>query len=161
MYALLLRLTLRADVADDLLQELVVRLSQSDGFRQADDSLRYARRAAIHLAFDWHRRKKRLLRTEGLLEEPAAAAASSLNVLIAREDYEQILASINELSALSRTCLVLHYIEHLSYVEIAGQLGKTPHQVRGVCHKGIRRLQQLMGVATCRSIRKEGIADES
>ena len=66
-----------------------MRLSESDGFRQADDSLRYARRAAIHLAFDWHRRKKRLLRTEGLLEEPAAAAASSLNVLIAREDYEK------------------------------------------------------------------------
>ncbi|MGO8751132.1 MAG: RNA polymerase sigma factor, partial [Thermoguttaceae bacterium] len=117
--------------------------------------------AAIHLAFDWHRRKKRLGKIEGLLEEPAATAAGSLNVLIALEDYEQILASIKELSTLSRTCLVLHYIEHLSYFQIAGQLGKTPHQVRGVCHKGIRRLQQLMGVAEYRPIRKEGIADES
>jgi RNA polymerase sigma factor (sigma-70 family) len=161
LYALLVRLTLSEDVADDLLQELVVRLSQSDGFRQADDSLRYARRAAIHLAFDWHRRRKRSGKIEGLLKEPAAAAASPLNMLIAREDYEQILASMKELSALSRTCLVLHYIEHLSYSEIAEQLGKSPHQVRGVCHKGIRRLQQLMGVTAYRPTRKEGIADES
>jgi RNA polymerase sigma factor (sigma-70 family) len=156
LYALLVRLTLREDVADDLLQELVVRLSQSDGFQQADDPLQYARRAAIHLAFDWHRRKKRQGKVEGLLEEPATATASPLNVLIAREDFEQILASMEQLSELSRTCLVLHYIEQLSYFEIAGQLGTTPHQVRGLCHKGIRRLQQLMGVTRKGPRRKEG-----
>ncbi len=161
LYALLVRLTLRQDVADDLLQELVVRLCQSDGFRQADDSFRYARRAAIHLAFDWRRRKKRLGKIEAIFEEPATAGASPLNAIVAREDYERILTHMQELSALSRTCLVLHYIEHLSYVEIAEQLGKTPHQIRGVCHKGIRRLQQLMGIAAYRPTRKEGIADES
>ena len=161
LYALLVRLTLREDVADDLLQELFVRLSQSGGFQQADDPLGYARRAAIHLAFDWHRQKKRRGKVESLLEEPAATGASPLNVISAREDFEQVLAAMERLSELSRTCLVLHYIEQLSYLEIAEQLGATPHQVRGVCHKGIRRLQQLMGVAWRGTKRKEGIADES
>ena len=147
LYALLVRLTLRADVADDLLQELLVRLSRSDGFDRADDPLQYARRAAIHLAFDWHRRKKCSAMIDHFPEEPAAAAADCLNVLVAREEFERVLTGMKELSALSRTCLVLHYIEHLSHAEIAGQLGKTPHQIRGLCHKGIRQLQRLMGVA--------------
>ena len=146
MYALLVRLTLRADVADDLLQELLVRLSRSDAFDRADDTLRYARRAAVHLAFDWHRRKKRTAMVDHLPQEPAAAPADCLNVLVAREELECVLTGMKELSALSRTCLVLHYIEHLSYSEIADQVGKTPHQVRGLCHKGIRQLQRLMGV---------------
>ena len=147
LYALFVRLTLREDVADDLLQELLVRLSRSEGFGRADDSLQYARRAAIHLAFDWHRRKKRSAPTDGLVEEPAAADAGCHDALVAREEYERILTSMKDLSPLSRTCLVLHHIEHLSYAEIAGQLGKTSHQIRGLCHKGIRQLQRLMGVA--------------
>jgi len=145
LYALLVRLTLREDAADDLLQELVVRLSQSDGFLLAESALGYARRAAIHLAFDWHRKRRREGKIGELLEEPAAQAASPLNVLIAREDHERIVAGMERLSALGRTCLVLHYIEQLSYTEIAEQLGATPHQIRAVCHKGIRRLRHVMG----------------
>jgi RNA polymerase sigma-70 factor, ECF subfamily len=160
LYALLVRLTLREDAADDLLQELVVRLSRSEGFLKADKPFGYARRAAIHLAFDWHRQRKRRGTVESLLEEPAVAESSLLAKLIAREDYEWILASMEQLSELGRTCLVMHYIEQLSYGEIAEQLNATPHQIRGVCHKGIRRLQQLMGVSSNRTARKEGIADE-
>jgi hypothetical protein len=40
LYALLMRLMLRENVADDLLQELVVRLSQSNGFQQAEDPVK-------------------------------------------------------------------------------------------------------------------------
>jgi RNA polymerase sigma-70 factor, ECF subfamily len=156
LYSLLVRLTLREDVADDLLQELVVRLSQSNGFQQADDPLSYARRVAIHLAFDWYRQKKRQGKIEGLLEEPSAVVVSPLNMLIACEDYKQILANMEQLSELSRTCIVLHYVEQLSYIEIAEQLGTTSHKIRGVCHKGIRRLQQLMGISSKKADTKGG-----
>jgi RNA polymerase sigma factor (sigma-70 family) len=154
LYALLVRLTLRNDVADDLLQELVIRLSRSDGFRRANNPLLYARRVAIHLAFDWRRHGKRLENAIRLVEEPAAAPTDCLGAVIASEEYEQILAGMKELSPLCRTCLVLHYVEHHSYAEIAGQLGKTPHQVRAVCHKGIRQLQRLLGVPSKEGERK-------
>lgn len=78
LYGLLTRLTLREEVADDLLQELVVRLSQSEGFQNADDPFAYARRAAIHLAFDWRRQGRSRRRTEPLMEEPAAATPDLL-----------------------------------------------------------------------------------
>lgn len=146
MYALLVRLTFREDVADDLLQELVIRLSQSAGFQETGDSLRYAKRAAVHLAFDWLRRKRREGNIAEFQETSAPTAETSLEAIITHEDYDRVLQHIERLPTLSRTCVVLHYIERLSYSEIAKELSKTPHQVRGLCHKGIRRLQRSLGV---------------
>jgi len=54
LHVLLTRLTLREDVAEELMQELFLKLSRSDGFRRAHDPVAYACRAATHLAFDWH-----------------------------------------------------------------------------------------------------------
>jgi RNA polymerase sigma-70 factor (ECF subfamily) len=146
LYRLLARLTLREEVADDLMQELVVRLSRSDGFQQADDCFAYARRVAIHLAFDWRRQGKSRRKTGPLAEEPAVPAPNLLGKLVDREELEQVLAALERLSALSRNCLVLHYVEQLSYFEVAEELNVTPHQVRAACHKGIRRIQRLLGV---------------
>jgi RNA polymerase sigma-70 factor (ECF subfamily) len=154
-------LTLREEVADDLLQELVVRLSQSEGFQNADDPFAYARRAAIHLAFDWRRQGRSRRRTEPLTEEPAAAAPDLLAKLTDREELEQVLAALGGLSLLSRSCLVLHYMEQLSYVEVAEQLGITSHQARAACHKGIRRLRRLMRSRPSGSSPKETCDDQS
>ncbi len=155
LYGLLARLTLRHDVADDLLQELVVRLGQSDGFQRADDAFAYARRAAIHLAFDWRRQGKRRRKTEPLAEEPAVPAPNLLGQLVDREELERVLAGLEKLSQLSRNCLVLHYMEQLSYAEVAEQLHVTPHQVRAACHKGIRRLRKIVGAASSGPASKE------
>lgn len=161
LYGLLTRLTLREEVADDLLQELVVRLSQSEGFQNADDPFAYARRAAIHLAFDWRRQGRSRRRTEPLMEEPAAATPDLLARLTDREELDQVLATLESLSHLSRSCRVLHYMEQLSYVEVAGQLGITPHQARAACHKGIRRLRRLMGTPPNGPSPKEASDDQS
>jgi RNA polymerase sigma-70 factor (ECF subfamily) len=155
LYALLTRLTLRRDVADELLQELVVRLGQSEGFRRADDPLAYARRAAIHLAFDWRRGGKRRRRTEPLVEEPAVFPPDALGKLVDREELERALAAMDRLSSSSRSCLVLHYIEQLSYGEMAEQLQMTPHQVRAACHKAIRRIQKILGAEPSNPAPKE------
>jgi RNA polymerase sigma-70 factor (ECF subfamily) len=159
LYGLLARLTLREEVADDLLQELVVRLSRSDGFQRANDPVAYARRAAIHLAFDWRRQGKSRRRTGPLSDEPAVPAPNLLGQLVDREELEQVLAALEKLSRLSRSCLVLRYIEQLSYQEVAEQLDVTPHQARAACHKGIRRLRSLMGVLPSAPSPKEATDD--
>lgn len=155
LYRLLARLTMREEVADDLLQELVVRLSQSDGFQRANDPFAYARRTAINLAFDWRRRGKSRRKTEPLAEEPAVRAPDLLGKLVDHEDLEQVLAALARLSPLSRNCLVLHYLEQLSYTEVADQLTVSAHQVRAACHKGIRRIQRLTGIGSGEPIEKE------
>jgi DNA-directed RNA polymerase specialized sigma24 family protein len=64
LYTLLLRLTLCADAADDLLQDLFVKLTDSDALLNAAQPYAYLRRAAINLAFDWRRRKQRRAKQE-------------------------------------------------------------------------------------------------
>ena len=97
------------------------------------------------LAFDWRRQGRSRRKTGPLAEEPAAPATNLLGKLVDREDLEQVLAALERLSPLSRNCLVLHYMEQLSYIEVADQLHITPHQARA-CHKGIRRIQKLIGL---------------
>ncbi|HEY2761830.1 MAG TPA: sigma factor, partial [Pirellulales bacterium] len=58
LHALLFRLTLRADAAEDLLQELFCRLATSKSFQHAANPAAFAYRSATNLAFDWRRANK-------------------------------------------------------------------------------------------------------
>lgn len=59
LYRLLVRFTLREDVAEDLLQDLAVKLSKASGFAAAEDVYAYARKAAVNLGFSWMRSRRR------------------------------------------------------------------------------------------------------
>ncbi len=138
LHALLTRLTLRAGVAEDLLQELFLRLRNADGFGSSANRKAYAFRAAIHLAFDW-RRQQRL--TEPLETELAGVATAPLDRLIDAEELERVLDAMEHLSDLARQTLVLRYLQQLDYADIAEQLGKTEHQARGLCFKALQQLR--------------------
>jgi len=57
VHALLLRLTLRRDVADDLLHDLFIKLAGR--IARTKDPAAYMCRAAINLAMDWRRTQRR------------------------------------------------------------------------------------------------------
>jgi RNA polymerase sigma factor (sigma-70 family) len=143
LHALLLRLTLRPDVADDLLQELFVRLVGSHGFLAAADPAAYVKRTAINLALDWRRSRKRAPAAE---QEPDIAASDPppLDVLIDREEVERILDASAELSELSRQALVMRYVQQESFDVIGAALGRTPHQARGLCHAAVAELRNRL-----------------
>ncbi len=101
MFALLWRLTSRVDVAEDLLQELTVKLAASDTFAKADLPLAFARRSATNLALDWRRAR---VRREALLDGYAAAcppeptpADAALAGMIAQEDLARVLDALASL----------------------------------------------------------------
>ncbi|MFC1781757.1 RNA polymerase sigma factor [Planctomycetota bacterium] len=56
LYTLLTRLILREDAAEELMQELFIKLTNSRGFVKSENKGAYARRVAINLAFDWRRK---------------------------------------------------------------------------------------------------------
>ena len=141
LHALLARLTMRADVADDLLQELFLKLRRSEGFARADNRKAYAFRTAIHLAFDWRQAQWPIV---PLKTEPVAPAASPLECLLDAEEMAQMLDAMRSLSELNRQVLVLRYLQHQEYAEIAQQVGKTEHQVRGLCHKALGQLRTIL-----------------
>ncbi len=144
LHVLLTRLTLREDVAEDLMQELFLKLSQSKSFHRAVDPAAYAYRAAIHLAFDWRRSQARTLQAGRILAEPAVSTPSALSGLLHREELEHVLAALDRLPEVSRDAILLRYLQEESYERIAQQLGKTPHHVRSLCHKAITRLRSLL-----------------
>ena len=146
LHALLTRLTLREDVAEELLQELFLKLHGAQDQGGIDCWYAYARRTAINLAFDWRRRQKirRTCPLEGVLER-ASEDRASLSRLIESEELEQVLAAIDRLGGTSREVFVMRYIEQNSYEEIAGQLGKTVHQVRALCFRAISTLRCVLG----------------
>ena len=57
LHALLARITLREEVAEELMQDLFIKLSKISESYEIANWDAYARRAAIHLAFDWRRRR--------------------------------------------------------------------------------------------------------
>jgi RNA polymerase sigma-70 factor (ECF subfamily) len=144
LHRLLARLTLHADAADDLLQELFLKLRQAPRFAASDDPTAYAVRSAINLALDWRRQCKRQPGSAALPPDAAAAFVDPAAALVQREELEQVLAGLSDLPRNQRLALVLRHLEHRDTDEIGKQLGKTPHQVRALCAKGLAALRDRM-----------------
>ncbi|MEA3224560.1 MAG: sigma-70 family RNA polymerase sigma factor [Planctomycetota bacterium] len=146
LYALLTKLTLREDVAEELMQDLFIKLKHSRSAAKIANLDAYARRAAINLAFDWRRaRSRRAGMTLGQIPEPIASGASPLGKLIHSEEMQETLNAIGRLKKAAREVLVMRYIQQQSYDDIARQTGKTSHQLRAICSRSIGRLRGILG----------------
>ncbi len=148
LHALLWRLTGSTEAAEDLLQELVVRLAGAAGLDHADRPGSYARQVATNLALDWRRGEKRrakLHRGAGDSRrrvEPAEAGPAER--LLARERVEEMLDAMAELRPQDREVLRMRYLDEMDYDAMGQRLGKTGHQSRGLCAGAMRRLRAKM-----------------
>jgi RNA polymerase sigma factor (sigma-70 family) len=146
LFTLLTRLTLREDAAEELMQELFLRLSNSHGFEKSKSREAYARRAAINLAFDWRRKFRGKTNVEEFAYEVIANDGTPLSKIIRTEELEEMLNAIEKLNEKGRQAIILRYIQEQSYEDIAEQMGKTPHQTRALCSKALNRLREIMGI---------------
>jgi len=154
LYALLTRLTLREDIAEELMQELFIKLNNARPKKIANWAA-YAYRAAINLAFDWRRRQKRNVRSLNDVDEPSSNDNSPLSKLIHAEELQEMLNAVGRLNRTNRQVLVMRYIQQQQYDDIAQQMGKTPHQVRALCHKAINRMRDIFDSDKRLSFEKE------
>lgn len=145
LYALLTKLTLREDVAEELMQELFIKLNNSRGAGNVANLDAYARKSAINLAFDWRRSRKRAVLATRQFDEPVSNDDSPLRKLIHSEEMQETLDAVGRLKKSSREVLVMRYLQQESYDDIAEQLGKTSHQVRALCSRAIRSLRDVLG----------------
>lgn len=141
-HALLLRLTLRHDVADDLLHDLFVKLAGR--VASMDNPRGYVHRTAINLAMDWRRRRKRQVQVSDLPER-ATAAHEPQAVLEASEDIERILDAAAVLSELEHQAFVLRFVQQEPYEQVGVLLQRTSHQARGLCDAAIKHLRKALG----------------
>ena len=142
LHALLLRITLRRDVAAELFQELFARLAGSNGFASADDYPAFAYRTAINLAHDWRRRRRRTPATRPLPDE---LPESRLPIeALDREELALVLDAVARLNQPARDAICLRYLQQMSYAEIAGVIGRSAHQARALCYAGIVRVRRTL-----------------
>ena len=144
LHALLLRLTLREDVAEDLMQEVFLKLAYGGGLTQARDALAYGIRVATNLAFDWRRAQRRTPATKSADETLREPGRSPLVELVGKEELERVLDALGRLPRRDRDLVVMKYLQQKDYRAMAQELGQTPHQVRAICHKALRRLRRLV-----------------
>lgn len=151
LHALLLRLTLRTDVAEDLLQDLFLKLLHDSRCLDARSPLAYAVRMATNLAFDYRRTAQRAARVESIARETPSSNHSPLADLVRREQFERLLDAVGQLPEGDREIIVLRFLEQQEYDAIARQLEKTPHRVRALCHKAIKKLRAILDTTDERS----------
>ena len=155
LHALLTRLTLREDVAEELMQELFVKLSDVATSKKISNWDSYAYRTAVNLAFDWRRRNKQTpVPLEGVAE-PVSDDCSPLDALLRNEAVQEVLSAIGQLNGTAREAFVMRYIQQESYEFIANQIDKTPHQVRALCSRVTNYLRDVVGQSRTPSAGKE------
>jgi RNA polymerase sigma-70 factor (ECF subfamily) len=148
LYAALARLTLSKDAGAELFQELFLRLARSHGLASANDPAAYAFRAAINLAMEWRRQRRRDLVPLSEAIEVVSDDPSPLQQAVYGEEHERLLNAASELGESAHRVFVLRFIEQQSYEEIARQMETTPHRARGLAHAALMELRKRLSCQT-------------
>lgn len=135
--------------AEDVLQELFLKLKRLELTGEVRDPAAYLFRAALNLARD-HRRERQRARTReadwvdssspGRVEAPVAEAAFA-----ARQRLEAIRRALDELSPQCRRVFLLHKFEGLSHEEVAQRAGISRSTVEKHMHTALRHLIARLG----------------
>ena len=154
IYGMLYHLVLNEKVAEELFQDLFLKLSEIKHIDKIIDLNAYAKKVAINLAFDWRKKNKVGVALDSI-QEPFTTEGSPLGEMISEETLQGVLAAAGKLKGLSREVFVLHYLEDKTYVEIGEELDKDVHQVRALCHKALKVVRKLVGENYGKQAREE------
>jgi len=144
VHVLLTNLTGRVDAAEDLLQELFLKLSRSNGFKTAPNQEAYLLRSAIHIAFDWRKQNRKLISLEDFKTEITQPGISPADGLIQAEMVGKVLQALEMLSDNDRELICMRFLEEMSNETLAAHLGVSAHQVRSKCSKAMDRLRRIL-----------------
>src|SRR5947209_7660340 len=152
IYNLAYRFTSRADTAEDLTQEVFIRVYRSlDQYNPKQGDLQnWLMRLARNLIIDDYRKRQRAPQdtAAGDLEDHTyhlrAAGGSVQREMERRELGVQVQAGIDKLSLDLRTCVILRDIEELSYQEIVDLLKIPEGTVKSRMNRGRIELAKIL-----------------
>lgn len=144
--SVLLRLVKDQALAEDLLQEALLRATRScDGHRGEASANTWLTAVALNVARDHFRRTKRLPPTVPLdqIEDLPSGDRPDHDVLEA-EMSRCILGLIARLSERQRETVLLHHFAGLDHREIAGALGISEGNARVTLHRGLAAMRDSL-----------------
>ena len=143
-----------AHEADDLLQELFLKISRFEPAEEVRDPVSYLFRTAMNLAHDRRRERQRAVSREAswadarhvtvgaetVDETPSAEAAYG-----ARQRLAAVHKALEEVSVQCRRVFVLHKLEGLSHQQVSVKLGISRSTVEKHMHTALRHLIERIG----------------
>jgi len=140
VYAMMLRLTVSQDTAEDLAQETFLRAWRAfPGFRGDAAAATWLHTIALRVWADWNRTKPVAL--VGLESVDEHTFALELAIAIPDSSAELEL-SIARLPTQMREAVVLHYLHDYSVQEVAVALGKAPGTIKAQLHAARAHLRK-------------------
>jgi len=150
IYRLLLFLTRDASLAEDMTQEVFASAwAAIDGFRGDASVKTWLRRIAYNLFLDMQRRRKRdAALTDKMGESDSGVAADPLSRIMADEHLGRMYRAMDSLEDRERAILLLHYLDGLSYREMARVLHRPAGTLKWMTHDALEKLRaQVIGKA--------------
>ncbi len=155
LYGYFYRLTGRREDAEDLLQEVFVRVVRMIGRYEHDNRLdAWLFRIATNLVRDRVRRQRRSPGHEasggqenepGMLEEvPDDDVDQPDDVLQTAEQVDQLQRALKRLPGAEREVILLRHFSQMSFKEVAEAMGTPLGTALARAHRGLTKLRQLM-----------------
>lgn len=146
VYRFLLFLGRDASLAEDLTQEVFASAWRAIGGFRGESSIRtWLHRIAYHAFVDVQRRRQRdQTAGAGLSDGEGNLAADPLRAILAEEDLAEVSRAMHTLDLDERTILLLHYVEGLSYREMAETLGRPDGSLKWITSRALEKLRRRL-----------------
>ena len=147
VYYLVLRMVRRAAVAEDLAQDVFIRLWRHLGDLESADVLPgWLRRVAVNAVIDhWRKEDARRRKLEAMREHPLARrVVRPSSRMETGESVDAVQAALRRLPAKLRSVLVLRAMENMRYEDLADTLGISTSAVRSRLFRAREEMQQLL-----------------
>jgi RNA polymerase sigma-70 factor (ECF subfamily) len=145
VYRFLLHLTRDVHEAEDLTQETFAAAWQKlAGFRGGATLATWLHRIAYTKFIDAHRAGRRAAELRERLSDPRFAPADPFDVVMADDEARHLYQALDRLGVPERTVLVLHYLQGLSYREMADVTGEPAGTVKWRTAEALDSLRTLL-----------------
>ena len=146
LYGYAVRMTGDAAEAEDLTQETLLRVYRSLArFDTAQPFAPWAFGIAAHVCRDWLRWRRRRREQVTDAVDGVSAAGTPQDEAVVAETRERVARAVRRLPRKYREVVVLHYVEEMSYEQVAAALGIRPDAARRRALRARQMLQRYLG----------------
>ncbi|UOE95810.1 RNA polymerase sigma factor [Alkalihalobacillus sp. LMS39] len=146
VYRFIVSFTKSQEVAEDLTQEVFIRLCKAlKTFKGQAELKTYVFSIARHVVFDHYRKRKRRARIqEYLLKALTFPQKTTEEIVEQRESLSEVYVALNQLKPKFKMVVILRGLQEFSIKETAEIMGCTESNVKVLYHRGIKQLRARM-----------------
>ncbi|WP_026674798.1 RNA polymerase sigma factor [Alkalihalobacterium bogoriense] len=146
VYQFIVSFTKSQDEAEDLTQEVFIRLCKAlKTFEGKSELKTFVFSIARHVVFDHYRKRKRRARLQDFILQSLRFQQKSTEEMVEqRESISELYSALHELKPKAKMVVLLRGLQEFSIKETAEIMGFTESNVKVLYHRAIKQLQEKM-----------------